>query len=51
MVCPMLKKGDCKKSKKKCNQKYSIKMIKHENCKIFGGKAVKEKVAKEGKKK
>ncbi len=51
MVCPLLKKGNCKKIKKKCKQKYSIKMIRHEDCRIFGGKAVKEKAAKKSKKK
>lgn len=38
MVCPLLKKGSCKKVKKVCKQKYSIKMINHKSCEIFGGK-------------
>ncbi len=35
MVCPKLKNGNCKATKKVCKSKYKVKMINHSSCSAF----------------
>jgi len=49
MVCPKLSAGKCKITKKTCLQKYEIKMIRHNDCRVYKKRPVKAKKPKKKK--